>query len=383
MKAMEAKLFVFVFSYLQAEAFGSASEPVIASCTGQQSSACAADDAAFIQRHARPELAPHLVQQKHEGRVGPPFAGHPDYIPVPHGGFHHKSCIIEVPSGTKRSPHPDMEDRHVLHFPNGTNMTLEPCKYETSGLAHLRQHAESLVQGASTDGMGLRSSDCVLSDGQVSSGPLAMYGSNLDSPMQSFTSEASVPGNPSTTLPSDTWLYWWIGAMPSNYEVVLQPVLAYHQAVGWEIGSWDCCPSGHQIKSAFTQNLETNEEITMSVTQTGSQSYKVSACTQFNQCSTLEATNGDDIVVPLVQFETYNVAVPSSCVGSSCTEVNCDYLPTSALVMNKLQVSPGTTWESPSSRCWSLSANCHWSIEQYTTGYTEPALWATPPPPPR
>lgn len=221
---------------------------------------------------------------------------------------------------------------------------------------------------------------CNLGNGKSSSGPLQSTGSTLASGLQSFTASVTVPQDP-VAADANTWLFWWIGSMPSDYSHVLQPVLTYNKFSNWEVANWDCCPGGNQIRSAAVSGLVTNEQITMSITAQTWNQYQLRACRGggSGECSTLVATNTGSQVVPIIQFETYNVG--RSCGQQSCATARCNFLPTSSLVMDSIEVSPPTTWGQVTSRCYSLSQACGWSINQYrqAQGYASEAVWATPP----
>jgi len=379
-------------------------EPVVgrscgasSSSSGGLSSSCGGegeeDDSALLQHRTTPsrplQPAPGALEPPPSKRVGEfvahgPAAEDAEYVRVPHGGWHHKSCIIEVPTGTLRSPHPEKDGYHLLTFPDGTQKDLEPCRFPSSGLRHLDRASSrkdmsmmSMDQGPWVGKAAEEGGSCLLPDGWASSGPLAMFGSAVQSPMKSFTASTYVPTSPLDST-RDTWLYWWIGAMPADYNHVLQPVLMYNQDSGWAAASWDCCPGGNQVRSESLTGLQANEEIRMSINETSPSSYDVSACTSSGRCSTLSNARDLQIQIPLVQLETYNVADPASCGYGTCSRINCNYMPTSALAMNDLQVSPSTTWGPTSSRCWSVQ-QCGWDVAAYSEGFSEPALWATPP----
>jgi len=337
-------------------------------CDRSGGGVCAAQENILLQR---PGL--HRVRLAKDVRS----PGH-DFVQTPFSTLAHRDCVVEVPSETQRVAHPTLDNHNILKFSNGTNRTLEPCRF-----AMPRPYTYHAPPDASTGNQSaLSSGSCNIGGGEASSGPLASHGSTLSSSLEKFTANVYVPEDPAAAVDDTTWLYWWIGSLPKDYSHVLQPVLGYNKHVGWEITSWDCCPGGNMLRSEAIKGLQTHDKIPMSIVADPwvRDQYKVEACSASRgSCTTLTATNTGSQVVPLIQFETYNVA--SRCGGSWCSDVRCHFLPNSALVVDGIEVSPPTTWQPASSRCFSLVQDCGWRVDMYSKekGYKPEALWAQPP----
>jgi len=101
---------------------------------------------------------------------------------------------------------------------------------------------------------------------------------NLDS----FTSVYTVPGNP----PSDSGqvLFFFIGMQDNAYpnEVnILQPVLTWGNGIsGWNLASWDCCPSNITVNSKSITGFGAGDLIDGTINRVNSNTWKINSVIQ-------------------------------------------------------------------------------------------------------
>jgi hypothetical protein len=140
--------------------------------------------------------------------------------------------------------------------------------------------------------------------------------------VKEFSATYTVPAAPTKSL--NQVLFYFIGVenFDSNTVTILQPVLTWGNGhTGWNMASWNCCPSGQTWTSDFILNLEEGDVLQGYINVTTSNSAIVS--TFGDQTVTLEiATNGRNFNWMDVTLEVYSVVSCSEFAASAMTISN-------------------------------------------------------------
>lgn len=251
-------------------------------------------------------------------------------------------CLHHVPVGTHISKAGG--DGLTLVHANGSTATLSPCEGAPS-LAPRRFHNASTTAE------------------DTHSYPVIYWGST-DQPIASMNGTYVVPSTPKVR--GANTVHWWFGAEDAKGSVVVQPVLTWTENYNdrWAIGSWNCCPAGHQFYgSLFWVNV--GETVTGSIISTGGTGYEVVTTTVRGERSVLTFDDNLNFTQPLLSLETYN------------TSADCAMLPASRMIMKGLRTSPVVdSWgeNDPSPPSYDITSRCGWDLEVNQT-----SLVATPP----
>lgn len=133
----------------------------------------------------------------------------PNYMPHPGGFLRHQSCVYTVPNGTLVHKIISAQERHLaVTFPNGTQRIIPNCSFPD-----LTPEDSPNVYN------------------------YAMF--NTGTAIKELYASWNVPQTPTHTIPSNTFLYYWVGTCANRGGArgfnVLQPVLGYSQSYGWRL----------------------------------------------------------------------------------------------------------------------------------------------------
>jgi len=162
----------------------------------------------------------------------------PDGMVITPFGIRSAKCVLEVESGS-----------HIYQTPAGLRVTTE-----SNGQVLSEQivtvpeecHRDGFVENYLKNRQARRTQ--AMYDGWIDNA--GWYPPNGENNLNSFTATYTVPGNP----PSDSGqvLFYFIGMQDNAYSAVniLQPVLTWGNGIqGWNLASWDCCPSNISVSS--------------------------------------------------------------------------------------------------------------------------------------
>jgi hypothetical protein len=259
-------------------------------------------------------------------------------------------CLHHIPDGTRiHLPKEDGDGVTLVHA-NGTSTFLPPCEGAPS-------RARARVRNGTT------------SADETESWPVSFWGSPHQ-PVLTMDGTYTVPSTPK--VHGANVVHWWFGAEDARASVVIQPVLSWITAYKdrWAIGSWNCCPAGHQFYGTlFWANV--GEPVTGSIKSTGGEGYEVVTTTMRGEKSMLSFDDSLVFDLPLLSLETYDVA------GTSTKAVNCAMLPASRMVMDSLRTSPAVgSWGEnvPYPSTFDIVSQCGWKLTVNQT-----TLVASPP----
>eukprot|EP00456_Euglypha_rotunda_P076508 TRINITY_DN7170_c0_g1_i6.p1 TRINITY_DN7170_c0_g1~~TRINITY_DN7170_c0_g1_i6.p1 ORF type:complete len:251 (+),score=30.58 TRINITY_DN7170_c0_g1_i6:117-869(+) len=96
--------------------------------------------------------------------------------------------------------------------------------------------------------------------------------------LNDYTATYTVPGDP----PSDAGqvLFYFIGMQDNAYSAVniLQPVLTWGNGIkGWNLASWDCCPSNITVQSKSITGFGAGDLIDGSINRVNSDTWKINS----------------------------------------------------------------------------------------------------------
>jgi len=182
------------------------------------------------------------------------FAG--DIVITPFGK-RLRQCVLEVDSGS-----------HVYERGNNVLVTQESNGQVLSSYEHIvppECHTDGFVERQAKTiadrkrANKYRHTDPV-PDGWLDNAgayPLGQAGN-----ISHFSGLYTVPGDPATD--NGQVLFYFIGMQDNNYQAVniIQPVLTWGNGVkGWNLASWDCCPSNITVKSKTIAGFGAGDQI--------------------------------------------------------------------------------------------------------------------------
>jgi hypothetical protein len=174
-----------------------------------------------------------------------------DYIHVPGGMLMHKSCVYEIPNGSRLSP-----DLPVRNHDGSAPAQFEPCKYPAY---RTREHGSPHIENST--GVDPSTNGWIASTQQFVPGGLDSW--------RFIVAAVTVPPPP---FDPGATIFYFNGLSPQNSSFqILQPVLQWgFSAAGgwfnWEIASWECFYNGSGV-CAHTPLTDVNvgDSIVMSV----------------------------------------------------------------------------------------------------------------------
>jgi hypothetical protein len=158
-------------------------------------------------------------------------------------GIRPTQCVLEVPSGSHVYEHPS--GVRVLSPMPGSNQLVE-----TIHTVDPACHQDNIVEKMHARRKVREQADAFPINGWLDYG--GWYPPTGQNNLDSFVSTYTTPGNPSAPNGPEV-LFYFIGMQNNAYPNavnILQPVLTWGNGVsGWNLASWDCCPSNITVKS--------------------------------------------------------------------------------------------------------------------------------------
>jgi hypothetical protein len=253
-----------------------------------------------------------------------------DWVSTP-GGWYHKSCVHEVPSGSRG------EANGMVHRPDGTSIQIPPCHYP---------HGQRRGQNGVPSGTADPSLDSwIISRSR-----------DVGTAHRSIVADWTVPLDPSVSYSGAQVYYAFPGL--SNSNTIIQPVLAYHHDGSnvWQLGSWSCGPScTHSTLISTSAGHSIHGTVTASGCSGGTCTWTIVTQDVTSSTSTTWTVTSDD------GYQTSYSGVIEVHGGLT----SCGAFPTNALKMTNVAITDASgTISSPS---WfetltsGLSPSCGWA----------------------
>jgi len=176
--------------------------------------------------------------------------------------------------------------------------------------------------------------------------------------VQDFSATYQVPSDPSRV--TNQVLFYFIGVenFDSNAVTILQPVLTWGNGnSGWNMASWNCCPSGQTWTSDFLLNLEAGQILKGYISVNDTISTIISEDSNGNKVTLEVETNGRNFNWMDVTLEVYSVSNCKQLATSSMTisdmvatdvdgsQINMEWADaTGSTACNGAQVFSQTSW---------------------------------------
>jgi len=114
------------------------------------------------------------------------------------------------------------------------------------------------------------------------------YPPSSENNLNSFTSTYTVPGDPPSN--SGQVLFYFIGMQNNAYPNavnILQPVLTWGNGInGWNLASWDCCPSNITVSSKSITGFGAGDLIDGTIVRVNSDTWKINSVIQKSGANT-------------------------------------------------------------------------------------------------
>jgi len=182
-------------------------------------------------------------------------------------GIRSAKCVLEVESGS-----------HLYETPEGLRVTIESNGQVLSERivtvpeeCHHDGFVENYIRNRQTSRVGFTPINGWLDNA-------GWYPPSGENNLNSFTATYTVPGNP----PSDSGqvLFYFIGMQDNAYSAVniLQPVLTWGNGIqGWNLASWDCCPSNISVASKSITGFGAGDQIYGTIQRMNSDTWEVNS----------------------------------------------------------------------------------------------------------
>jgi len=180
----------------------------------------------------------------------------PQDVTITPFGIRPTECVLEVPSGSRI-----FEEGHRLRIvspvPGKAGLTEE-----TFHVPDPICHEDNIVEKFLSRKKAHTQAGAFPINGWLDNA--GWYPPSGENNLDSFTSTYTTPGNPTLTTGSEV-LFYFIGMQNNAYPGavnILQPVLTWGNGVsGWNVASWDCCPSNITVKSPTLQGFGAGDTI--------------------------------------------------------------------------------------------------------------------------
>merc|ERR1712096_22505 len=150
---------------------------------------------------------------------------------------------------------------------------------------------------------------------------------------------------------------------------------------GWGIESWLMVPSGHSQYSETIWGLHPGDVVDalmVADSSVGNNGYKIVASAQMGGRpvqTVLRAVGPKLEHLSTAQFEVWN-----ECSDYYCTQVYCDRMPSSQVVISDMIVEPPSRFYSTRGLVWDLRERCAWRKDLDQPSLSGPSSWTLKPP---
>jgi len=199
----------------------------------------------------------------------------PDGMVLTPFGVRSAQCVLEVESGS-----------HIAQTATGLKITQRSYTGEISEQfvnvpeeCHHDGFVQNYLQNRRTYSNGYKAASFPPINGWIDNG--GWYPPSSQNNLNSYTSTYTVPGDP----PADSGqvLFYFIGMQDNAYSAVniLQPVLTWGNGIkGWNLASWDCCPSNITVSSKSITGFGAGDLIEGYINRVNSDTWKINSVIQ-------------------------------------------------------------------------------------------------------
>jgi hypothetical protein len=224
-------------------------------------------------------------------------------------GLRPKACVLEVPSGARVLEETGGVRVHHPEYPGGEFF------YEAPQECHEDNAVEKYLESRKAKGQWQLGA----SNGWLDYG--GWYPPAGENNIDSFIGNYTVPSDPASD--AGQVLFYFIGMQDNAYPSVniVQPVLTWGNGVkGWNMASWDCCPSNITVESKTITGLMAGDLIGATIQRQDSITWLIdSKLWRTGQNTTLFAQPGSELYNWAdVTLEVYYVATCAEFSSGQC-----------------------------------------------------------------